>query len=121
MDFIKKNLKNILLFGGILAAFYAGYSYLSSSKAPVPTTALVASGPGAPVGGGTGADLLALLLDLRSLRLDGAVFSDPVFQSLKNFGVTIPPETVGRPNPFAPLPGSAVPTGPVISIGSAKK
>jgi len=121
MDFVKKNLKNILLFGGVLAVVYFGYSYLSSSSAPTPSTTLVASGPGVTSAGGTGADLLALLLDLRSLKLDGGVFGDPVFQSLKNFGVPIPVESIGRPNPFAPLPGSAVPTGPVISIGSSKK
>lgn len=49
-------------------------------------------------------DLVATLLALRAVKLEGSVFSNPVFQSLKDFGSTIVPEPVGRENPFAPLP-----------------
>lgn len=48
-------------------------------------------------------DLVATLLQLRTVTLDGTVFSDPAFQSLRDFGSQIVPEPVGRPNPFAPL------------------
>lgn len=48
-------------------------------------------------------ELVATLLELRSVTLSGTIFSDPVFQSLKDFGVQIVPEPAGRANPFAPL------------------
>ncbi|OGG47951.1 hypothetical protein A3D66_01375 [Candidatus Kaiserbacteria bacterium RIFCSPHIGHO2_02_FULL_50_9] len=50
-----------------------------------------------------GEDLVALLLQLQSIRLDPTVFNDPAFRSLRDFGQPIPDEPVGRPNPFAPL------------------
>lgn len=48
-------------------------------------------------------DLVATLSQLRTLTLDGTVFSDPAFQSLRDFGSQIVSEPVGRANPFAPL------------------
>lgn len=48
-------------------------------------------------------DLVATLLQLRAVKLDGAIFSDPIFQSLIDFGSEIQQEPVGRENPFAPL------------------
>ncbi|MDP6387839.1 MAG: hypothetical protein QGG63_00980 [Candidatus Pacebacteria bacterium] len=48
-------------------------------------------------------DLLTLLLDLRSVKLDESVFSDPVFKSLVDFGQELVSEPVGRENPFAPI------------------
>ncbi len=48
-------------------------------------------------------DLVATLLQLRSVSLDGTILGDPTFQSLKDFGSEIVPEPVGRENPFAPL------------------
>ncbi len=48
-------------------------------------------------------DLVAILLELRSVTLDSAIFSDPVFRSLRDFGSQIISEKEGRPNPFAPL------------------
>ena len=48
-------------------------------------------------------ELLVTLSNLRTIRLDETIFSDPVFESLSDFGVVIPPEAIGRRNPFAPL------------------
>ena len=50
-------------------------------------------------------DLVATLLQLRAVTLDGTIFTDPAFQSLLDYGIEIVPEPVGRENPFAPLPG----------------
>ena len=52
-------------------------------------------------------DLVTTLLQLRAVTLDGAIFEDPAFRGLRDFGIQIVPEPVGRPNPFAPLPASA--------------
>jgi hypothetical protein len=55
---------------------------------------------------GVDQELVATLLALRAVRLDGAIFSDPAFQSLKDFSTEIIPEPIGRPNPFAPIGSS---------------
>ncbi len=48
-------------------------------------------------------EILLTLGQLHTIRLDPAVFTDPVFASLSDFGVTIPPQSAGRRNPFAPV------------------
>lgn len=48
-------------------------------------------------------ELLALLLDIRLIRLNESILSDPVFQGLEDFGQDIIPEPIGRKNPFAPV------------------
>ena len=48
-------------------------------------------------------EILTTLGQLHTIRLDSAVFNDPVFISLSDFGVTIPPQQTGRRNPFAPV------------------
>ena len=78
--------------------------------------------------GSVGSSELSLLNQVRSLKIDTALFKDPVFLSLQDYSVAIPTENVGRPNPFAPLPGESVkpstsqaagaPTQ--VSAGSAK-
>ena len=52
-------------------------------------------------------ELLVTLSNLRTISLDETIFADPVFQSLNDFGVVIPPELIGRRNPFAPIGLSA--------------
>ena len=52
-------------------------------------------------------ELVTTLLTLRAVTLNGTIFTDPAFMSLKDFGKEIVPEPVGRPNPFAPLSASA--------------
>lgn len=60
----------------------------------------------AAAGAEVGADVLTLLNKINSLRIDASIFASPSYQSLVDFSVEIPTENVGRPNPFAPLPGS---------------
>lgn len=48
-------------------------------------------------------DLLSLLLDIRSVKLDGGIFTKEIFNSLQDFGQEIVPESIGRENPFAPI------------------
>ena len=47
--------------------------------------------------------IVATLLTLRAVKLDGTIFSDPTFTQLKDFSTEIVPEPVGRTNPFAPI------------------
>ncbi len=52
-------------------------------------------------------DLIALLLELHSITLSEAIFTNPDFVSLQDFSQEIVPQPVGRPNPFSPLSGAA--------------
>ena len=91
--------KNKKLMGGLAVAVVAalGYYWWSSSA----TTPLLSSS-----GDGTSPlsqEILATLGQLGSIKLDPAIFTDPVFASLTDFGVTLPPQQAGRRNPFAPV------------------
>lgn len=104
MSFIRSNLKNILIVGVLLIAAFYGYSYFFGGSSN--TGSLQVSVPAA-VDNSVGKDLLLVLADLRTLKLDDSIFSNPEFRSLKNFRVDLSPEPVGRTNPFAPLSGSS--------------
>lgn len=101
MSFLKNNLKNILILTVVLAVSFYAYSYFFGG-AEESVGALSVTEP-TGVGGAVGADLLVILSDLRTMKLDESVFSDPVFRSLKNFRVELSSESIGRDNPFAPI------------------
>ena len=86
----------------LAAAVWIGLSSGSSSSSLLTTETVDQNSPDQ--------DLVQTLLALRAVKLDGAVFSDPGFQSLKDFSTQIVPEPVGRPNPFAPLNATVVVT-----------
>ncbi len=67
---------------------------------------------GSSGGTGTSADseVVSTLLQLRSITLSGAIFSDPLFASLRDFSTDIIPEPAGRPDPFAPIALTATTT-----------
>ncbi len=97
MDFLKKNIPLVL---GILLVAGGLYVYLNffsggNSEALLATTGDTQS----PVS----QDLLVTLSNLHTIKLDSSIFSDPIFQSLTSFGVELPPENVGRRNPFLPV------------------
>lgn len=48
------------------------------------------------------ARILALLNEMSVLKIDKAVFSDPLYSRLLDHTVAIPPQNIGRANPFAP-------------------
>lgn len=95
-DFFAKN--KILLLGVVLigAAAWAYVTYFGSSAA----STTVATEP-------LSNELLIALTNLNAITLDNSVFSDPVFASLTDMGVVIPPQNVGRRNPFAPVTSTA--------------
>lgn len=88
----------IIWFVAIVAVLYLGYLFfLAPSSEPVLTVTETAASPDA--------DLVALLFELKNIRLDNTVFTDPAFRALKDFGQDLVVESVGRNNPFAPLGG----------------
>lgn len=81
----------------IVLLLFAGYQFFFAE--PEGSVVTVTQTPGA----GPDQDLVALLFELRAIRLDNEIFSDPLFTSLADFGQELVPEPTGRQNPFAPL------------------
>ncbi len=92
-----------LLFVGVVVVIAGMVWYgLSQSAEPVPTITTITP-VGEPGSGNAEQELVATLLTLRAVQLTGAIFKDPAFMNLRDFGTTIIAEPIGRPNPFAPL------------------
>ena len=90
----------------VVALLVAVGVWIGLSSSGNPTGSLLST---QDVGGnGPDQDLVATLLALRAVKLDGSIFSDPGFQNLKDFSTQIIPEPIGRPNPFAPLGSNVV-------------
>lgn len=97
------NYKRIILAG---FAIFAVFAYLSvpQKETQAQEPLVVADTAVAGVGNNQkGREILALLADLKKISLDESIFSDPIFQSLKDFSVELAPEPKGRQNPFAPI------------------
>ena len=108
MNFIRRY-QTILLFVLIVIGAFLVYQYFfaPSTEAPLTTTnSLSASGPDQ--------DLIALLLELKSIRLDNTLFNDSVFKSMQDFSKELVQEPQGRPNPFAPL-GATIGAGGAVA------
>ncbi len=52
---------------------------------------------------GVGMKIISLLSEMKKIVIDQKIFSGASFLSLRDFGVEIRPELVGRTDPFAPL------------------
>ena len=112
-------LKNALLFLGIAVVLILVYVFLfrgdnkdeadlvSSSATPVPTSANPSEANSA-----LARDFLSLLLNIKSIKLDDSIFSDPAFLTLRDSSIVLVPDgNEGRPNPFAPI-GSDIISSP---------
>lgn len=94
LAFLKKNLVVVGII--VVAAGVLYYFYSSSSGGALLTSSDQTQSP-------VSQQILATLGNLRTIKLDNSIFSDPLFQSLSDFGVSIPPAAAGRRNPFAPV------------------
>ncbi len=99
MNFIRNNLTAVLLFTACIAGLYVYETYFTGGSSDVLTSSAATTTPAS-------ADILASLSNLQQVTLDPSIFSDPVFVSLVDFGIAIPPQPVGRSDPFAPLTGA---------------
>lgn len=113
MEFVKSELKNIIVFVAILGGLYLAYTFFFKENEPA-TTTIGPSGGGGDVGG----DILPILQDIKNIKLDAKVFDDPIYKSLKNYSVELPQEEAGRANPFAPVDGSSAQPASQINIRS---
>lgn len=99
--------KLFILLALIVIGAVAWYAFSSAGSAPSLTTSATAGGSGTST---ADAQLVATLLQLRTVTLNSTIFSDPAFESLQDFSTQIVPEPSGRPDPFAPLPQNAQPS-----------
>ena len=94
MDFLKKNKTTIGGGAALLLVVYVYFTYFSGGSAPLTALSSDQAGSG---------ELLVTLNSLGTINLDDKIFTNPVFVSLSDFGVSIPPQQSGRRNPFAPI------------------
>lgn len=93
IPFIKEN--KILTFVVTVFVFAVLYFAVFANKNDAP---LLSSDTATPIVGSQ--ELLMVLSNLRTIQLNTAIFTDPVFLSLYDFGVTLIPQSTGRHNPF---------------------
>ena len=120
-------IKNIIIFLTIAAVFILIYIFFI--KSPTPAPSLVSSSPTSAIpktasatvapdsNSPTAQDFLNLLLNVKNLKLDDAIFSDNAFTSLRDSSITLIPDgNEGRINPFAPIGIDAVEIVPPICV-----
>ncbi|MBI2046296.1 MAG: hypothetical protein HYT28_02660 [Parcubacteria group bacterium] len=98
-------IKNSIVIVGIVLLLAVGYNtFLKPNASVSPNQVLVSETPnGESPQAQSGREILTLLLNLKSLKLDTAIFSNRAFQNLADFGQSIPERPRGRDNPFAPI------------------
>lgn len=106
---MSSTIRNIIIFVVIAAALILIYLFFIKGS-PAPEAGLVSS-TGTPVlNTGTPSDasivatgdFLTLLLNVKNIKLNTAILSDPSFNSLHDSSIVLTPDfTEGRPNPFA--------------------
>lgn len=105
IDLFKK-FKTVIIVVLVIAIAFVAYSYFFAKPTePVLSVQAVSTTPSVDQ------DLIAILLQLKSIKLDDAIFSDSAFKSLQDFSQELVQEPIGRNNPFAPL--GAKPLTPV--------
>jgi len=119
-------IKNIIIFSGIAFAFILIYIFFikpssdQANIAPLQNTTPLPNIDGTVPGINTtntnplvAKDFLVLLSNVKNIKLDDTIFSDPAFNSLRDSSITLIPDgTEGRPNPFAQFGNDAVPLPP---------
>ncbi len=116
---MSNTIKIIIVIVGVagLAGIGSFYANSKSSVALAQSNSPLQSSTGvtAPLGEDLGSDatisdpFLGLLLNMRNIRFDESIFSNPSFTILQDFSTTIQGDgNQGRPNPFAPIGTDAV-------------
>lgn len=114
--------KNIIIFiaaGAILVLIYVFFIKPSPEPTGLVSTSTTSVTGDTTLPEGTSGDtlgtndFLVVLLNVKNIKLDDSIFSDPAFATLRDSSIILTPDgTEGRPNPFAPIGSdSTVPAG----------
>ncbi|TSC77712.1 MAG: hypothetical protein G01um101424_335 [Parcubacteria group bacterium Gr01-1014_24] len=102
--------KNIIIFLAIATTFILIYVFFIKASPNITTLISSPSNPIAPStvpadkNSSIAKDFLSLLLSVKNIKLNDAIFSDGAFGSLHDSSIILTPDgNEGRPNPFAPL------------------
>ena len=95
--------KKTVISAGVIVILLAAI-YLFSKNTPVSSDKLLQP-QATPEANAASSRILNLRRQIESLKIDTALFKDPAYMSLQDYTVEIPEISVGRPNPFAPIPG----------------
>lgn len=125
---MSKKIKIFALIGlGIIVIIIIGSFIGGSSDTPTTTSPLGSSVAGVSTTTANGSavpnDFSLLLSTVKSISIDTSIFTNPIYQSLRDHPINLGTEDVGRPNPFAPvgidigtISGTAVSSAPIIDV-----
>lgn len=99
----QKYKKPIIILAAIVALFVLYSVFFKQDEEPVVGTVSATQGLSAE-----NSELIMLLSELRSIKLNRDLFRDETFLTLFDFSLTLIPEPVSRPNPFAPIGSDGV-------------
>jgi hypothetical protein len=111
-------IKNIIIVAGVAIVLFVGYFFFlkpSPEIAPLVSSSNTLSplNQTGDINAPLANEFLTLLLSVKSIRLDDSIFSNGIFNTLRDSSIILTPDaTIGRPNPFAPLGNDFVPIIP---------
>ena len=100
-----KKYKTVLIILIVVIIAFIGYSMFFTGGG---NNGSVLTSQSASVRGGGDNELLILLVNLKSITLNDALFNDRAFKDLVDFGQQLVPEPTGRQNPFAPVGSDSI-------------
>jgi len=95
------NKKNAIIVIVVLILVIGGWYFYKNGGSSPSSSALVPS-PSDASQSAIGADVFSILNSVSSIRIDASFFNSSVYQSLVDYSIAVPSQSVGRPNPFAP-------------------
>ena len=133
----RTNYKAVKCGDGRKSEEFCSYSILTKKQTTNDANLVSSSTPISPISDATGLnsnpqdspvnqDFLTILLNVKNVKLDDSIFSDPAFNSLRDSSIVLVPDnTEGRPNPFAPIGFEKIAApvnapGTQINIGTPK-
>lgn len=101
---MSSKIKNIIIFIAIAVALVLVYVFFIKPSSEQDNLISVSNSPTTvdKTGSNLDKDFLPILLNIKDIKLDDSIFSDPAFIVLIDSNVVLVPEgNEGRPNPFA--------------------
>ncbi len=104
---ISKQVKKILIGLAVVALAILGIAYGGRGSTSQESTGLTSSRVDGPIEEGVVAqsndEFLSMLLNVRNITIDTSLFKNEAFLYLKDHPIVLGTDTIGRPNPFAPV------------------